>query len=451
MLRNFRTSVLMLVLATAGTVLFYFGSSFQNDNTLIYRPESLPASTSSPPVSMTQPLAGATSSESQPASVFGIGDFAITALPLPFKPFYSYVEYMKDNETSRLFDELERRQNPDDCRQARLVVRNRTFDWGLGGEVHMWAQFMFMAWDTDRAFVNLPQRWRYSPQPDCPTHASDCFMRPLGRCTVDALRPDEASELPPGGRAVMKSSAQRVVRIEGDYRDYYLGQYGGPDRRSGLKSTSPDAYYHQLSVSKLERLGTPRWFWTRLVAFICRPQRNVLEAIERHKEATRYGTDQFTVGLQVRRGNIVKHGVAYFNVSSYVDHIQEYLLRQPSYEPQRSTVGVYLMSSDPGIIAETKLFPQFRWMIREHIDSISERPEVPIGYDVTLNLLVDIHLVAASEFMVGSKHSNLGHLLMELALAWHPLEAVGDIGCLFGGWEVDGVYREECSAIIDDD
>ena len=157
---------------------------------------------------------------------------------------------------------------------------------------------------------------------------------------------------------------------------------------------------------------------------------DVVAAVQQRLKDAKFGSDDFTIGIQTWRGNIGGHGHSPQPLSLFVEYARAWLAKQPGYTAS-SKVGIYLMATKtPDIVQEVAAFPQYRWMFRD-ASVAQEDDSLPLAYEESMDLFADIAAMASTDFCSASDISNLGHLITELMVAWRGADAAARF-CLVG-------------------
>eukprot|EP01116_Phalansterium_solitarium_P018469 TRINITY_DN4895_c0_g1_i1.p2 TRINITY_DN4895_c0_g1~~TRINITY_DN4895_c0_g1_i1.p2 ORF type:complete len:427 (-),score=144.01 TRINITY_DN4895_c0_g1_i1:50-1330(-) len=334
--------------------------------------------------------------------------------------FYDGAALQRDTMAGQLFAALDALQNPPNCSTGRLLVKTGFAEYGFGMNMHQLAQNLVVCQEANRTLVTAPSFFRYAPLPDCPDRTPDCFFENISSCRKDDAADASPLWFNPGELRTLARSGRRAVTFaynDADGAQAFLSEYRQHYRLAIDDGAAAADAYADHSRRQAALYGVPRWYWCHVVAYVFRPNAVLRQLVQERLDATGYGSDDFTIGLQVRGGNKVddkQAGFVSLPLQPYVDLIDAWLRRQPAYVPGRSTVGVYLMTDEPKVLAAASSFPDYRFMVRPALDTRTEHTGSAVTFNETVVIATDILLTAAADFFVGAYWSNMGRLVRAL-------------------------------------
>uniref|UniRef100_A0A8C4QCX5 Alpha-(1,6)-fucosyltransferase n=1 Tax=Eptatretus burgeri TaxID=7764 RepID=A0A8C4QCX5_EPTBU len=286
-------------------------------------------------------------------------------------------------------------QNPPECSSARKLVCNINKGCGFGCQLHHVVYCFMIAYGTHRTLVLESRGWRYNPY-----GFEKVFLPVSDTCT--------------------------------DRRGRHVGHWAGEESDREVQvvelpivdSLHPRPAYLPLAVPedlapRLARLhgAPPVWWVAQFVKFLMRPQ-PWLEA-EIQERSTKLGFDHPIVGVHVRRTDKVGTEAAFHSIDEYMSHVQEVyaLLALHKDVPIRR---VYLATDDPKLLAEAQArYPKYRFISDNGI-SRSAGLQQRYSESSLLGVILDIHFLAQSDFLVCTFSSQVCRVAYEIMQTLHP-------------------------------
>nr|CAG4646137.1 EOG090X03KK [Macrothrix elegans] len=299
-------------------------------------------------------------------------------------------------ESRALSDLIQRRlhylQNPADCSKARKLVCNLNKSCGYGCQIHHAAYCFIMAYATKRTLILNSKKWRYHrggwekvflPVSDTCTDPSgfDRSNWPGHNDTQVIELPivDMLSPRPPFlPLSIPRDLSERMIRLHGDPQVWWIGQF---------------------------------------MKYLLRYQPETQKMLENAQESMNFKKP--IVGVHVRRTDKVGTEAAYHSIDEYMSHVADYFTML-EVKQKVETKRVYLASDDPSVLPEArKRYPEYEFL---GDISIAKGAAVATRYsDSSLKgILIDIHLLAHSDYLVCTFSSQVCRLAYEIMQTLYP-------------------------------
>lgn len=179
----------------------------------------------------------------------------------------------------------------------------------------------------------------------------------------------------------------------------------------------PEKYYNALK--EMDHELPLLWLHGFFVSYFFRPVPAIKKQLEELKEKLKW--EHPVVGIHVRRTDKVGHEAKYHSVEEYMSRVKAYfLLHYTHLQPEKRTV--LFISDDQGVIGEARgRFGKESQSSDKYniIDSGNSRiagrdPASRRNHESTVGIVLDILLLAESNFVVGTFSSQVSRLAYEL-------------------------------------
>nr|CAG4644667.1 EOG090X03KK [Leptodora kindtii] len=299
-------------------------------------------------------------------------------------------------ESRALSDLVQKRlrnlQNPKDCSKARKLLCNLNKSCGYGCQIHHATYCFIVAYATQRTMILNSKKWRYH------RGGWEKIFMPVSETCTNPSGADHSNW--PG-----KSETQ-VVELP------------IVDMLSPRPAQLPLAIPRDLSEQITRLHGDPTVWWIgQFMKYLLRYQPDTDQMLNQAKETMKF--QKPIVGVHIRRTDKVGTEAAYHSVEEYMQHVGEYYDRL-EMKQKVDVRRVYLASDDPTVIPEAKTkYPSYE--ILGDV-SIAKGAAVATRYtDSSLRgILVDIHMLAHSDYLVCTFSSQVCRLAYEMMQSLHP-------------------------------
>eukprot|EP00057_Strongylocentrotus_purpuratus_P015348 XP_011669822.1 PREDICTED: alpha-(1,6)-fucosyltransferase-like [Strongylocentrotus purpuratus] len=294
-------------------------------------------------------------------------------------------------------------QNPPDCREAKKIVCDLSHRVGFGSIVHHLSFCLIMAYGSERTLILNSSEWVYSPG------GWDKFFRPLSENCLDGqLETTAYTKWPtPDG-----NDSIQVVKIP------VVADFA-------KTNTKPDFLPLAIPEDISERLRRVHskpliWWIGQIITYILKPQPQTLEFIDNKTNAL--GFTHPIVGIQVRRTDKIKgrnaknnfKGEAKFHgIEEYMDHVEKYY-QELEKRKEVSVRRVFLATDEVSLLYEArKKYPGYVFVSDNNI-SQSASVSLRQSEESLMGMIIDLHLLARSDFVVCTLSSNICRLVYEM-------------------------------------
>ncbi|XP_026330680.1 alpha-(1,6)-fucosyltransferase isoform X2 [Hyposmocoma kahamanoa] len=296
-------------------------------------------------------------------------------------------------EAANVSDLIQRRlkylQNPSDCREARKVICNLNKGCGFGCQLHHIAYCLIFAYATERTLILQSRGWRYN------TKGWDYVFYPLSDSCTSAYE-DKALQWP-------ASYDAKVISLP------FI------DSMSQKPKFLPLAIPKDLAHRILRFNGDPASWWVgQMIKFVLRPRTAMQKAI--NETIARMSFKTPIVGVHVRRTDKVGTEAAFHHIHEYMAHVAQFFDTLELDGPVAAR-RVYLASDDANVLEDARRkYPQYAFEGDAGIAKLAATHRRYTPQSLT-GLLVDLHLLAACDFLVATFSSQVGRVAYELMQA----------------------------------
>jgi len=379
-------------------------------------------------------------------------------------------------ELSRIVqNKLEYLQNPKDCRTAKKLVCNLNKGCGYGCQLHHAVYCLVVAFASRRTLILESMGWRYHPdggwdsvfQPISKTCLiSNAALVALEKRANDSTANSDSFGDSTKSRRGFSPSRGRKKRVRTNI------PWGAPSLHPDaleveipiIDSINPRPNQLPLAVPedlrpRLERFhaSPPVWWIGQLLKFLLKPKPKLSKLIK--DAGDRLGFSHPIVGVHVRRTDKVGTEAAYHSIGEYMarvdDWFKKYELLHPSPLPSGRKRNVFLATDEPLLLEEAKAkFPDYNFVSD---NNISKSAGLSSRYsEASLHgIILDIHFLAHSDFLVCTFSSQVCRVAYELMQTLHPdasemFSSLDDI-FYFGGQNAHNVQAVYAHESINDD
>ena len=295
-------------------------------------------------------------------------------------------------------------QNPKNCSSARKLLCKLDRPCGFGCQFHNVVVCLIFAYGTERTLVLDGRHWSYND--DTENGFEEVFMPLTTTCAFEDLDfSNIAIEKWPGTKDANTIEFPKSVKSNRLIVNY---------------TAIPD----DLADRIIRLHGSPLLWWvSQFVKFVWQPTartRIMLDEIEKlikNKKAP-------LVGVHIRRNDkIIEKEVEFYDLEEYMKPVKEFFQQIEANHNHKLSVNkysrqyskqVYLASDDPNVFVECrKRFPEYEFIgdeTRAASATLSSRYSLNSLNDV----IVDIHMLSLSDYIVCSLSSNVCTLAHEL-------------------------------------
>lgn len=328
----------------------------------------------------------------------------------------------REKESKELSDLVQRRftylQNPKDCSKAKKLICSLNKGCGFGCQIHHVVYCFLVAFGTERTMILKSKGWRYHKE------GWDSIFKPLSETCLSTSGDSYANW--PGDENVQVISLPIVDNV------HPKPQYQPPGIPADL-------------APRLEKLhGHPLVWWVgQVLKFLMRPQDDISKVLEEAKEKLRFKKP--IVGIHVRRTDKVGSEADFHDIDEYMTKVGQYF---DSLEEQPDVRRVFIASDDPKVIPSARnRYPSYE-IIGD--PAIAETASVSRRYsDVSLHgILIDIHLLSLSDFLVCTFSSQVCRVAYELMQTYY-VDAYNRFASLDDVYYYGGQNSHPSIAILD--
>ncbi|XP_030841910.1 alpha-(1,6)-fucosyltransferase-like [Strongylocentrotus purpuratus] len=301
----------------------------------------------------------------------------------------------KQNESKKLSNLIQQRlhfiQNPPDCSKAKKIVCNFKVRCGFGCQTHHLSFCMIMAYGTGRTLILESKGWDYAKE------GWEKFFRPLSENCLDRKGETTGKWTTPDKNKNIQVVVLPVVhRLSQDLRPDFL----------------PFAIPEDIS-ERLERVhGNPAVWWIgQIMTYILRPQPQLQEFMD--NETAALGFTHPIVGIQVRRTDKLRKEAKFHAIEEYMVYAEEFYveLEKRQEVPVRR---IFLATDEARLLEEAKKkYPGYVFVSDNNI-SQSAKVSTRLSEESFMGIIVDVYLLARSDFLVCTCSSNVCRLAYEM-------------------------------------
>mmetsp|Transcript_35000 Transcript_35000/g.99196 ORF Transcript_35000/g.99196 Transcript_35000/m.99196 type:complete len:599 (-) Transcript_35000:199-1995(-) len=169
------------------------------------------------------------------------------------------------------------------------------------------------------------------------------------------------------------------------------------------------------------------WWRTAMAAHLLRVNQDTSRALALVELKRRIGFRHPIVGVHVRHGDACHTTLRKGRCKGLETYLPEIRLMARRY----NTTRVYLATDDPAVVEDTKRFPEFQFVFPDfNRDVLNSKQQIEYrkslwdgsnddGHSIMLSSLVDLLLLAESDFLILHLLSNMSRLALELSAAYH--------------------------------
>ncbi|BHF78280.1 Alpha-(1,6)-fucosyltransferase [Sparganum proliferum] len=306
--------------------------------------------------------------------------------------------------SSELRHQISSLQNPSDCSRSRFTLAELRYSCGFGCTAHHMALKFSFAFATNRTLLLQHNDWK------------DFFL-PFSNCSLKHAE----------------------------------GQSDIPHIENGLSSETKRYYPPAIPGKWAEELrgalGDPSaWYRGHLLGYILRPRDlAVRRELEMEVQNMRRCQDGPIASIHVRRTDKLASEAEFHALEEYMFHVEHFFdLKEVEYGLKTGNANppswswrrrVFLASDDSSVFQEAKSrYPRYEFIGRQREGSAYKNRWSTAG---VLAILVDLHLLVSSDFLVCTGSSNVCRLAYELLSTKSPIR--GDAA--FQMQSVDQMYQ----------
>ncbi|KAK7482716.1 hypothetical protein BaRGS_00026014, partial [Batillaria attramentaria] len=293
-------------------------------------------------------------------------------------------------ESRRLGDLVQRRldylQNPANCDDAKLLVCDLAQQSGFGSQLHHLLYCQIVAYATRRTMVIKKIRIRYG------NDSWEDMIQPPSRTCTDFT--DKAVFWGAGDNW----ESRRVVYLP-------TVNYMKP-RREYL----PLAFPKDLAPSLSAFHGDPAVWWLgQVLRYAFQPKEKIRVYMDAMKQ--QLGFEKPIVGIQVRRTDKISSGEGSFHsLEEYMGHVNNYFRKQGRHKTLNKW-RVFLATEDPTVLNEARQ--------NNYNGTVLSKGRYRYTNASMLAVVLDIHLLSLTDFLVCTFSSNLCRAAYELMQTYH--------------------------------
>ena len=324
------------------------------------------------------------------------------------KSLDGYKEW-REKESRELSDLVQKRlhvlQNPKNCNEARKIVCNLNKRCGFGCQVDHVVYCFIVAYATERILILDSRYWSYNS--DQTYDYEDVFKHLSDTCEIDLSdnRTNVVSKWP-------GTPSSEIIEV--------------PD----LPLMTPHPTYLPPSIPKdlsdrLTKLhGDPLVWWkTQFLKYMLRPQDNTIKLYELAEKQLNHSYPW--VAVHIRRTDKVETGgeafegakeAEFYTVKEYMVNVEEYYQRLEIQEHGKTVPlkQVYIASDDPKVFSTCRSnYPDYTFLGDES-SAILAAPSVRYTPESLKKLIVDIHMLSMSDYIVCTLSSNICRMSYEI-------------------------------------
>ncbi|KAF5294269.1 hypothetical protein FQR65_LT10855 [Abscondita terminalis] len=294
------------------------------------------------------------------------------------------------NEIKNLSDIVQKRlrylQNPVDCKNSKKLVCHINYSCGFGCQIHHLVSCMIVAYGTQRTLILKSNNWRYHN-----AGWEEIFL-PLSHSCTEIY--DAIPVKWPG------TNNSQVIMIPTEVsilpRPKYLPLVVPEDLASRLITVH----------------GNPIVWWIgQIIKYIWKPQNITSSYIENKMDELQIQNPY--VGVHIRRTDKIGTEASFHDVKEYMKKVDEFY-NQIDINGNLTTRRVYIATDDFNTIIEAQnKYPHYEIIYNPDI------PKVPISdslhsSDNIFSIILDLHALSHSDFLVCTFSSNICRLAYEL-------------------------------------
>ncbi|KAK4886686.1 hypothetical protein RN001_002957 [Aquatica leii] len=295
----------------------------------------------------------------------------------------------RTNEIANLSNIVQERlrylQNPVDCKIRKKLMCTINYQCGFGCQMHHLVSCMVLAYGLQRTLILKSKGWQYHKE-----GWEDIFMPLSNNCTnVDNVPTDTW----PG------YNDSEVIHVP--------SQVSILPRPIFLPLAVPEDLLYRLN--KIH--GNPIVWWIgQILKYVWKPQKKTETYIKNKIE--QLGIKSPFVGVHIRRTDKIGSEAAYHSIEEYMIKVNEYfdITRRKTNDTKRR---VYIATDDFAVITEAKSkYPNYEIFYNQNL------PKIPNSNfrhtnDKILDVILDIHILSHSSFLVCTFSSNICRLAYE--------------------------------------
>nr|VZI49968.1 unnamed protein product [Spirometra erinaceieuropaei] len=298
-----------------------------------------------------------------------------------------------DALSSELRHQISRIQNPPDCSQSPFALAELRYSCGFGCSAHHMVLKFSFAFATNRTLLLQHNDW-------------ENFFMPLSNCSLKHAE----------GQSNIPHLENRLPNIS--------RRYHAP--------AMPSPWSSKLGTT----LGDPfPWYRGHLLDYILRPRdptlrhelKMELQSIRKSSDAESYNGP--IASIHIRRTDKLHSEAKFHAVEEYMFHVERFFeLKEVEYgletgstrpPPWSRRRRVFLASDDASVFQEAKSkYPRYEFIGQQRNGSAYKNRWSTTG---VFAILVDLHLLVSSDFLVCTASSNVCRLAYELLSAKSPI------------------------------
>ncbi|KAF5294267.1 hypothetical protein FQR65_LT10853 [Abscondita terminalis] len=272
-------------------------------------------------------------------------------------------------------------QHPVDCKNAKKLVCNLYYGCGFGCQIHHLISCMMVAYGTQRTLILKSNRWQYHKG------GWKAVFMPFGNsCGVN----DKKIVKWPG------TNTSSIIEIP-------TNTYIKPRPKFMPLAVPEDLAYRLIAVH-----GNPSAWWIgQILKLFWKPQNSTLSYIE--KKMSELKIENPYVAIHIRRTDKLRREAKFYSVQQYMAKVDEYY-NQIDINNNMTKRKVYIATDDFNAIKEaiTK-YPHYDIIYNPDIPKVPKINPLHTNENI-FNVILDIHVLSKSDFIVCTFSSNICRL-----------------------------------------
>ncbi|KAF5294268.1 hypothetical protein FQR65_LT10854 [Abscondita terminalis] len=296
-----------------------------------------------------------------------------------------------NNLSDIIQDRLSYLQNPVDCENAKKLVCQINYFCGFGCQMHHLISCMTLAYGTQRTLILKSINWQYHKA------GWEGVFKSLSKlCTYVN---DTIAVTYPGNKNSLVIDLPPKTQIHP--RSKYL----------------PLAIPEDLSYRLATVHGNPSAWWIgQILKYVWKPQ-NVTMSHINHKIAQLQLGNSY-VAVHIRRTDKIRSEARFQSVEKYMAKVEEYF-NETLVDTNVAKRKVYIATDDFNAITEAKAkYPHYDIIHNPDVPN-NPRPDFLHSKDNIISVILDIHIMSHSHYLVCTFSSNICRLAYELMQIYH--------------------------------
>ncbi|XP_045528087.1 alpha-(1,6)-fucosyltransferase [Pieris brassicae] len=296
----------------------------------------------------------------------------------------------RQQEAANVSDLVQKRlkylQNPSNCRDARKVICNLNKGCGFGCQLHHIVYCLIFAYATERTLILNSKGWRYN------TKGWEYVFYPISESCLTAYD-------------------DKVIQWPANY-DPKVVSLPFIDSISQKPKFLPLAIPTDLAHRIVRFNGDPSSWWIgQMLKYVLKPKPAMQKAI--NETIAKMHFMRPIVGVHIRRTDKVGTEAAFHSIDEYMVHVRQYY-DQLQLTQHVDVRRVYLASDDANVLGDARSkYPDYEFLGDPSIakTAATHRRYTPVSLT---GLLVDLHMLAMSDYIVCTFSSQVGRVAYEM-------------------------------------